>query len=219
MHIQAHLLQLELLPALGNHKNIVGSQGYIVKDRSESQLNEKTLDQISSKGLDDLVFLMSANKGHQPQPLNKVVSGGELSRISLVLHVFVCPEHLSQLPGVYCFDEVDVGVSGHVATAIGELLEVLAQRHQVFCISHAPQVAARRACHWLISKQKHKEVVESHWSQLNEAGRVDEISRMFGANSEQSAALAQKLLAASQPMHLSKPKAKPQDLKKAVKTP
>ena len=156
-------------------------------------------------GFESVRFLMSSNKGHRPRPLGKIASGGELSRVSLVLHAYARSLH-QELEGqsqIYCFDEVDVGVSGQVATAIGDLLQRLSQQYQVFCISHAPQVAAQPGSHWRAEKSIEGEDAEQErmatsWMQLTHQQRIQEIARMLGTASKPELALAKKLLGREQ---------------------
>ena len=156
----------------------------------ELQSNQK----LASRGSDAVRFLMSSNPGHSPQPLTKVASGGELARVSLVLHSFAHPENMVQGGLVYLFDEVDVGVSGVVASAIGQLLQALGDQQQVLCISHAPQVAARSGTHWHGSKHDSSGIVASYWRRLSGSERIDEIARMLGSEAESGVNLAKQLL-------------------------
>jgi|GEM_PF-432333 len=165
---------------------------------SKWQLEISPRDEFGPKGADNIQFLMSSNKGHELQPLQKIASGGELSRISFVLHVFAQHGGNEASPDkIYFFDEVDVGVSGQVASSIGRHLRRLAQNQQVFCISHAPQVAAQPAVHWYADKSTQHSpdgTAESQWQQLTGQARKNEIARMLGTASEQELALAKKLL-------------------------
>ena len=161
-------------------------------------------DEPKIHGFESVQFLMSSNKGHRPQPLGKIASGGELSRVSLVLHAYAkslaqasdqqAPDQQGQSQ-MYCFDEVDVGVSGQVAAAIGDLLYRLSHHFQVFCISHAPQVAAQKGSHWRAEKRLGDgDKVATHWAQLTYDDRVQEIARMLGTASKPELTLAKKLL-------------------------
>jgi len=100
-----------------------------------------------TNGLDDIELLFTANKGQTPQPLAKVVSGGELSRFALSVQV-IQAQH-SAVP-VLVFDEVDVGISGGTAEVVGQLLRMLGERAQILCITHQPQVAAKGHQHWRV---------------------------------------------------------------------
>ncbi len=131
----------------------------------------------SAHGLDDIEFLFSANPGSSPKPLNKVASGGELSRISLGIQV-VNARH-SAVP-VMVFDEVDVGIGGGVAEVVGRLLRELGERAQVFCITHQPQVAALGHQHLRVEKSVANEATHSRVVGLSREERVQEIARMSG---------------------------------------
>lgn len=128
-------------------------------------------------GLDDIEFLFSANPGQNPKPLNKVASGGELSRISLGIQV-VNAAH-SAVP-VMVFDEVDVGIGGGVAEVVGRLLRQLGENAQVLCITHQPQVAALGHQHLRVEKQVENGQTASTVVQLSREERVQEIARMSG---------------------------------------
>ena len=120
---------------------------------------------------------VAGHAGVEPRPLNKVASGGELSRISLALHVTT-----ASVGSVPCmiFDEVDVGIGGGVAEVVGKLLKQLGSNRQVLVITHLAQVAAQAAQHLQVSKSQQNGTTLSHIQILNEAQRVEEISRMSG---------------------------------------
>ena len=128
-------------------------------------------------GLEDVSFLVASHPGLPPGPLGKVASGGELSRISLAIQTA-----LSGVAGVptLIFDEVDVGIGGSVAEAVGRRLAKLGETRQVLVITHLPQVAARGAQHLRVAKQASGGFVSSNIELLNEAARVEEIARMLG---------------------------------------
>ena len=105
-------------------------------------------------GQDDVEFYIQTNPGERMGPLAKIASGGELSRVMLALKtIFAQGEGVTSI----IFDEVDTGVSGRVAQAIADKIKVIAQKSQVLCISHLPQVAAVAQHHFLIQKQVHNE--------------------------------------------------------------
>jgi len=131
----------------------------------------------SVAGLETIDLLVSTNPGQPHRPLNKVASGGELSRISLAIQV-VAAEH-SSIP-VLVFDEVDVGVGGATASVIGKLLRSLGDRGQVICISHQPQVASHAQHHLVASKSQKQKATESLLNKLDTAARKEEIARMLG---------------------------------------
>ena len=134
-------------------------------------------ERYSPSGLESVEILVSTNPGQPHRPLNKVASGGELSRISLAIQV-VAAEH-SSIP-VLVFDEVDVGVGGATASVIGKLLSKLSQKGQVICISHQAQVASHAQHHLLASKTLTDKGTESQLIRLDSPARKDEIARMLG---------------------------------------
>ena len=131
----------------------------------------------SATGLETVEFLVAGHAGVEPRPLNKVASGGELSRISLALHVTTAAQN-----SVPCmiFDEVDVGIGGGVAEVVGQLLKQLGNERQVLVITHLPQVAAQAAQHLQVSKTQANGATLSHIQALSQTERVEEIARMLG---------------------------------------
>ena len=133
--------------------------------------------EASANGLEQVEFLVAGHAGVEPRPLNKVASGGELSRISLALHVTTASQ--GSVPCMI-FDEVDVGIGGGVAEVVGQLLKQLGAERQVLVITHLPQVAAQAAHHLQVSKTQHNGVTLSHIQALSKTERVEEIARMLG---------------------------------------
>ena len=133
--------------------------------------------EASANGLETVEFLVAGHAGVEPRALNKVASGGELSRISLALHVTTAAQNT-----VPCmiFDEVDVGIGGGVAEVVGQLLKQLGVERQVLVITHLPQVAAQAAQHLQVSKSQANGATLSHIQALNKTERVEEIARMLG---------------------------------------
>jgi DNA repair protein RecN (Recombination protein N) len=130
----------------------------------------------SADGLSEIHLLFSANRGMPLQPLAKVASGGELSRITLVMQVMQAKH--AEAP-VLVFDEVDVGISGGTAEIVGRLLQQLGQHVQVLCITHQPQVAAQGDQHLLVEKQQDEQAA-SQIRPLTDDERVYELARMSG---------------------------------------
>lgn len=128
-------------------------------------------------GLEQVDFLVAGHQGVPPRPLEKVASGGELSRISLAVQVTV--GRVAQVPTLV-FDEVDVGIGGGVAEVVGKLLRGLGAERQVLCITHLPQVAALGDQHWQVSKSAMDAGVTSRIAILERADRIEEIARMLG---------------------------------------
>jgi DNA repair protein RecN (Recombination protein N) len=128
-------------------------------------------------GLESVEFQVAANPGVPPRSLAKVVSGGELSRISLAIQV--ATSQLSSVPTLI-FDEVDSGIGGRVAEIVGHLLKRLGRDYQVLCVTHLPQVAAAADRQWQVSKAVENGVTLSHIAELAGEQRVEEIARMLG---------------------------------------
>ncbi len=137
---------------------------------------EITAEKLDPRGLEEVEIWIATNPGSQPGPLNKVASGGELSRISLALQVAVADKATAP---TMIFDEVDVGVGGAVADVVGALLKTLADNVQVLCVTHLPQVAAKGHQHIQVSKTGDHAVTTS-LQYLSDDERVEELSRMLG---------------------------------------
>lgn len=137
----------------------------------------------TAAGVDHVEFLLSANPGEQPRPLARIASGGELSRVMLALRTLVDNGPAGR---TLVFDEVDAGIGGVAADAVGARLQSLARRHQVLCITHLPQIAARHGAHFQISKQVRQGRTVTRVLRLDQPGRELEIGRMI-AGAEVSA--------------------------------
>jgi len=129
------------------------------------------------KGAEDVAFLISTNPASAPAPLNRVASGGELSRISLALQVAAASSATSP---TMIFDEVDVGIGGAVAEVVGDLLLTLSQGVQILCVTHLPQVAAKGQHHLQVSKSGDDTSISTQLAPLTADGRIEEIARMLG---------------------------------------
>jgi DNA repair protein RecN (Recombination protein N) len=134
------------------------------------------LEQPTAEGLSFIQLLFTANKGIPAQPLARVASGGELSRIALVMQVMNAEKTDAE---VLVFDEIDVGISGGTAEIVGRLLSDLAQHVQILCITHQAQVAAQSDHHLLVQKQQ-SDPASSTIFALNEEQRIQELARMTG---------------------------------------
>ncbi len=136
--------------------------------------------QYSAQGCYDIDLLFSANVGMPMQPLHKIASGGELSRMALVMQVLQATnaDNNAAKP-MLVFDEVDVGISGGTAQVVGELLRALGQTQQLLAITHQAQVAAQAHQHILVQKY-HDEQTESELLILTDSAQVDELARMSG---------------------------------------
>ena len=143
----------------------------------EIELTPRDSDDPHPHGSEDVEFLISTNPGAPTQPLGKIASGGELSRISLAIQVVTAST--GTVPSMV-FDEVDVGIGGAVAEVVGKLLRTLAEKAQVLCVTHLPQVAAQGHQHLQVSKTSTDSSVETSLSELLEEEKVQEIARMLG---------------------------------------
>ena len=139
-------------------------------------------------GMDAVEFLISTNPGADFAPLNKIASGGELSRFILALKVALAEQGGA---ATVIFDEIDRGVGGAVASAIGERLARLAEGGQLLAVTHSPQVAARGRTHYLIAKSSEGTVTRTSVHLLDDAGRQEEIARMLSGAEITSEARAQ----------------------------
>jgi DNA repair protein RecN (Recombination protein N) len=137
------------------------------------------LDEASARpwGVDNIEFLISANPGQAPQPLSKIASGGELSRMSLAIQVIASDG--STIPTMV-FDEVDNGVGGGVAEMVGRRLQELGVSRQVLCVTHLPQVASLASQHLRVSKVTDGKSTRTRLHVLRKAERIEELARMLG---------------------------------------
>ncbi|MEZ4380838.1 MAG: DNA repair protein RecN [Nannocystaceae bacterium] len=133
--------------------------------------------ELGPRGGDQVEFLFTANRGEPPAPLNKVASGGELSRVLLALKgVLATGDHVA----TYVFDEVDAGVGGAVAEAIGRRLYRASRERQVLCITHLPQIAAFADAHFRVDKRTAEGRTITRVERLGDEARVAELARMLG---------------------------------------
>jgi DNA repair protein RecN (Recombination protein N) len=140
---------------------------------------------LTARGVDRVELLVAPNRGEPPRPLAKVASGGELSRALLATKRVLAG--LGPV-GTYVFDEVDTGVGGAVADAIGRKLAEVARHHQVLCVTHLPQIAAFGTCHLHVSKVADGERTTSRIRRLPPEERVEELARMLGGRTVGAAA-------------------------------
>jgi DNA repair protein RecN (Recombination protein N) len=164
-------------------------------DAAQFQTSVETLheDRWSASGMDRVEFLISTNPGAPFAPLTKIASGGELSRFILALKVALAEEGGA---ATIIFDEIDRGVGGAVAAAIGERLARLAQRTQLLAVTHSPQVAAKGQAHYFIAKSSQGTVTRTGVVRLDAEGRRQEIARMLsGAEvTDEARAQAERLM-------------------------
>ena len=145
------------------------------------------LTKVTANGADNIVFTLRSNLGQQAQPLAKVASGGELSRISLVIQVLTSDQ--SAIPTLI-FDEVDVGISGKTASVVGKLLRQLGDKCQVLCVTHLPQVACHGHHQFNVEKFTVDDKTETKMTALSQEERVPALARLLGGSEITELALA-----------------------------
>jgi len=170
---------------------------------SVTVIPEKERAQWSAHGWDEIAFLIATNAGEPLKPLDEIASGGEMSRVMLALKVAVESEAAGKartvLPRTLVFDEIDIGIGGRAAEAVGLKLKALAASQQVICVTHLPQIAAFADQHFLIEKTEAAGRTKTSIRQMTDEDRVREIARMLsGATlTETSLRHAESMLAAS----------------------
>jgi DNA repair protein RecN (Recombination protein N) len=139
------------------------------------------LAEISAAGAEDVEFRIAVNAGFEPRPLSRVASGGELSRVMLALKTA-----LARLDGIptLIFDEIDAGIGGRVARQVGEKLARVAEQHQVFVVTHLPQIASRADHHLLVQKSERDGMTATYVDVLTQETRVREVARLLGGDPE-----------------------------------
>ena len=145
------------------------------------------LTKVAANGADNIVFTLRSNLGQQAQPLAKVASGGELSRISLAIQVLTSDQ--SAIPTLI-FDEVDVGISGKTASIVGKLLRQLGDKCQVLCVTHLPQVACHGHHQFNVEKFTVGDKTETKMTALSQEERVPALARLLGGSEITELALA-----------------------------
>ncbi|MDU4892471.1 MAG: DNA repair protein RecN [Clostridium sp.] len=160
-------------------KEIKKELDYVGLEKSVFKINVELIEELTAKGRDKVQFTISTNPGQPLQPLEEVVSGGELSRIMLALKtVFVDKDHI---PSVI-FDEVDTGISGRIAQRVGEKMVLISENHQVFCITHLPQIAALADANYLIEKSSTEVTTFTKVKKLNLEEVKQEVARIIGGS-------------------------------------
>lgn len=166
-----------------------GETGFSVIWNDTNQIQEN----LRPTGWDRVEFFFSANLGEELRPLAKVASGGELSRLMLAMKCLLAKRDMVD---TVIFDEVDAGIGGEAAEAVARKIQELATHHQVFCITHLPQIAARGTMHFQVSKMTEDGRTQSSVKRLSSEHRVQELARMLAGDSvtEQTEAWARELL-------------------------
>lgn len=173
---------MEVLPEVG-----------LAAGRFEVTLDSE--DGITAHGAERVTFLVALNVGLDARPLARVASGGELSRVMLALKTILA--RVDRVPTLV-FDEIDAGIGGRVGVQIGAKLRQVAEHHQVFVITHLPQIAARAHHHVLVEKMEHEGTTLTRLTELDAEERVRELARMLGGDPESATSIqhARELLGA-----------------------
>jgi DNA repair protein RecN (Recombination protein N) len=147
-------------------------------------------------GMEKVQFLFSANKGLEFREIQKVASGGEMSRLMLSIKAILAQK--VAMPTVI-FDEIDTGISGETASRLGNILKVMSKNHQVFAITHLPQMASKGAFHYFVFKETTKNSTRTRLKLLDYDERINEIARMLSGEKLSAAAIgnAKELLTAN----------------------
>ena len=163
---EAEKLQGELL----SHLKDLGME----KARFEVRIDPLT--EPGQNGMDRVEFMLSANPGESLKPLEKVASGGEMSRIMLAFKAIAA--NADSIPTLI-FDEIDTGISGHIAAVVGEKMVSIADNHQVLCVTHLPQIAALADVHFMVQKQDDGQTTRTSLKRLEMEERYEYIARMM----------------------------------------
>ncbi|MCH3964139.1 MAG: DNA repair protein RecN [Clostridium sp.] len=168
-------------------KNVKDELDFIGMGKSVFKIKVDLKDKFTDKGMDLVQFYISTNPGEPLRPLEKIVSGGELSRIMLALKtVFVDKD---SIPSVI-FDEIDTGISGRIAECVAEKMYEISTKHQVLCVTHLPQIAAMSDTNYVVEKEVHDHKTYTKVKKLNLKGKEYEIARMVGSSKVTAITLA-----------------------------
>ncbi|MFL0196905.1 DNA repair protein RecN [Clostridium sp. WILCCON 0269] len=160
-------------------KNIKNELNFVGLEKSTFKIEIKLEDKFTSKGMDDVKFYITTNPGEPLKPLEKIVSGGELSRIMLALKtVFVDKDFIPTV----IFDEIDTGISGRIAQCVAEKMYTISKKHQVFCVTHLPQIACMSDIHYWVSKQVIDDMTYTKVKMMKKTEKEYEIARMIGGS-------------------------------------
>jgi DNA repair protein RecN (Recombination protein N) len=162
------------------------------RSQVDVRLDELAPDDWHRRGIDRVEFYISPNPGEDLRPLARIASGGELSRVMLALRTL---GRVDQPGRTLVFDEVDAGIGGEAADAVGARLQALARDYQVICITHLPQIAAHAATHLAVAKHLHDSRTVTSVARLDASGREQELARMIAG-----AQVTAKVLASAQEM-------------------
>ena len=165
---------------------ILKELAYVGLDKSRMEIVINMQESFNEKGFDDVIFMISTNPGEPLKSLEKVLSGGELSRIMLALKcVFADKDDIETL----IFDEIDTGISGQVGQRVGEKMYQVSKNHQVLCITHLPQIAILSDHHYFVSKEVINEKTFTKIRLLSNDEKIYQVATMLGGDSVSNATL------------------------------
>ena len=167
-------------------KEIASLLSSLSMPNAQLKVEHIVLDALSVNGLDKVNFLFSANKGSDFKELNKVASGGELSRLMLSIKSLIA--QLTALPTII-FDEIDTGVSGDVADKVGSIMDKMATKMQVITITHLPQIASKGGSHLFVFKEDKNNKTYSNIKKLTAEERIQEVAKMLSTGAPTAAAI------------------------------
>ena len=168
-------------------KEIASLLAALSMPNAQLKIDQQTGETFMFSGTDRISFLFSANKGSDFKELNKVASGGELSRLMLSIKSLIA--QLTALPTII-FDEIDTGVSGDVADKVGSIMNAMAAKMQVITITHLPQIASKGSSHLFVYKEDKNNKTYSNIKKLSDAERVQEIAKMLSTGNPTEAAIS-----------------------------
>ena len=175
----------KVIPKL--EKEIASLLASLSMPNAQLKVNHIESEQLTKNGLDSVSFLFSANKGSDFKELNKVASGGELSRLMLSIKSLIA--QLTSLPTII-FDEIDTGVSGDVAGKVGIIMNQMAKAMQVITITHLPQIASKGQSHLFVYKEDKNNKTFSNIKKLTAEERVQEVAKMLSTGAPTAAAIS-----------------------------
>ena len=184
--------------AKGFTSSVIAELGGLAMDKARLDIGFGRAENGSNEGVDKIEFLFSANPGQELRPLAKIASGGEISRVMLALRSVLrekrgTDDDEAGVP-IVVFDEVDTGIGGLTAEKVGEKMQEIARGHQVFCITHLPQIAKRADHHFRVEKQSGRDFTSVSVVALEGEERVVELARMMGSESKANLQHARELL-------------------------
>ena len=177
---------LERLQAVGLSESQLELRVERLSEGTPLTLEDDSTLHVEQTGFNGLNFLISTNKGFAPQPLQKVASGGEISRVMLAVKSALAQRLALE---VLIFDEIDTGISGETAVKVGTEMEALSAEHQLITITHLPQIGARSGRHFFIRKEQGDTQAQTTITQLDVEGRIQALAEMLSGSNPSATAL------------------------------